>query len=388
MTLFVPPRQPQKEVWDGPSCGLEGATQVFGADHAEPNDPSVLLHVLKQTLASAEHLYIDLPTQMTVPRQSLRTPRFSIHDFLAPPTPTGFDLFTRKTDFDSVVKLLSDRRNTHSLQREMDVLRSRKSANELRVMRQAGAISGAAMTETMRTVHPRMLESEAQAVFEYECARRGAARQAYVPVFASGRNALMIHYVRNDCMLPDRDVLSVDAGCEFAGYASDITRTFPTAKDGRFTPAQRDIYEVLLRVLKGCTKLATARQGYSLAELHRRSVEMLSAELRALGFSLGYGALERTLYPHYLGHWLGIDLHDTSTVERSTRVAEGMVFTIEPGLYIPDDPAFPKAYRGIGMRVEDDVAVGDADNLVLSADAPKEVVDIEAVCSGRLPRFV
>lgn len=388
MTLFVAPRQASKELWDGPTCGLDGAVEVFGADHAEPNDPSVLLHVLKKTLASAEHLYVDMPSQATVPRLSQRTQRFSLHDFLAPPSPTGFDLFARKTDFDNVVRLLSDRRNTHSLQREMDVLRSRKSANELRVMRHAGAISGAAMTEVMRVVRPHLAESEAQAVFEYECARRGAARQAYVPVFASGRNALMIHYVRNDCLIGDQQVLSVDAGCEFAGYASDITRTMPTAADGRFTPAQRDIYEVLLRVLKGCTALATERQGYSLSELHRRSVEMLSSELRALGFSLSYGVLERTLYPHYLSHWLGIDLHDTSTVERSTRLQEGMVFTIEPGLYIPDDPAFPKAYRGIGMRVEDDVAVGAAEPYVLSADAPKEVVDIEAVCSGRLPRFV
>ena len=186
------------------------------------------------------------------------------------------------------------------------------------------------------------------------------------------------------CIRDSHDILSVDAGCEFVGYASDITRTMPTGADGRFTPAQRDIYEVLLRTLKACTKLATERQGYSLAELHRRSVEMLSVELRALGFSLGTGVLERTLYPHYLGHWLGIDLHDTSTVERSTRLQEGMVFTIEPGLYIPDDSAFPKEYRGIGMRVEDDIAVGERDSLVLSADAPKEVVDIEAVCGGRV----
>lgn len=384
MTLFVEPRQAHKEVWDGPTCGLDGATSIFGADNAEPNDPSIMLQILKSTLGQCEHLYVDLPKQMTIPRQSLRTPRFSIHDFLAPPSPTGYDLFTRKTDFDNVVKLLCDRRNTHSLQREMDLLRSKKSKNELKVMRQAGAISGAAMAETMRAIQPGMPESEAQAVFEFGCARRGAARQAYVPVFASGRNALMIHYVRNDAVMHDHDILSVDAGCEFAGYASDITRTMPTAADGRFTPAQRDIYEVLLRTLKACTKLATERQGYSLAELHRRSVEMLSVELRALGFSLGTGVLERTLYPHYLGHWLGIDLHDTSTVERSTRLQEGMVFTIEPGLYIPDDSAFPKEYRGIGMRVEDDIAVGERDSLVLSADAPKEVVDIEAVCGGRV----
>jgi len=111
---------------------------------------------------------------------------------------------------------------------------------------------------------------------------------------------------------------------------------------------------------------------------------MLHAELRDLGFHLGFGTLERILYPHYIGHWLGIDLHDTSTIERSTRLQEGMVLTIEPGIYVPDDPAYPKAFRGLGMRVEDDVAVGYEDNLVLSAEAPKEVADIEAVCAQRV----
>ena len=139
---------------------------------------------------------------------------------------------------------------------------------------------------------------------------------------------------------------------------------------------------MLLNTLKSCTKLAVASNGYSLAELHRRSVEMLATELRALNFSLTLGVLERVLYPHYLGHWLGIDLHDTSSIERSRRLRPGMVLTIEPGLYIPDDPAFPREYRGIGMRVEDDVAVRDHDNIVLSADAPKEIADVEGACRG------
>lgn len=363
---------------------MEGATRIFGADEALPNDPSVMLQFFKTAAAHAEQLYVDLPAQVSTPRQSLRSPRFSIHEFLAPSSPSGYDMFVRKTDFDNVVKLLSDRRNTHSLEREMDVLRSYKSKNEIKVMRQAGAISGKAMSQVMRAVQPGMEEAQAQALFEYECALRGADRQAYVPVFASGKNALMIHYVRNDCVMGERDVMSVDAGCEFRGYASDITRTMPTSSDGRFTSPQRDLYEALLRTLKGCTALATARQGYTLSALHRRSVEMLHAELRDLGFHLGFGTLERILYPHYIGHWLGIDLHDTSTIERSTRLQEGMVLTIEPGIYVPDDPAYPKAFRGLGMRVEDDVAVGYEDNLVLSAEAPKEVADIEAVCAQRV----
>ena len=383
-TDAVEPRQPQKELWDGPSCGLDGASEIFGADEALSNDPMIMLHVIKGAVTRCDHLYVDLPQQMTIPRQTQRNPRFSIHDFLAPPSPTGYDMFVRKTDFDNVVRLLSDRRNTHSLAKELDVMRSRKSDNEIKVMRAAGAASGAAMTAVMRAVRPGLAESEAQAVFEFECARRGAARQAYVPVFASGRNALMIHYVRNDSLLGDADVMSVDAGCEMHGYASDITRTMPTSADGVFSGPQRDLYEALLRVLKGCTALATANQGYSLSGLHRRSVEMLSSELRDLGFQLRAGTLERILYPHYIGHWLGIDLHDTRSAERSTRLQEGMVLTVEPGLYVPDDPAFPKAFRGLGMRVEDDVAVREHDNVVLSADAPKEVADIEAVCGGRI----
>lgn len=384
MLLFVPPRDTHNEAWDGPICGTEGATAIFGADEAYANDPSVMLYHLQQILSSSSYIYVDLPSQPTVPRQTTRGTRFSIRDFLAPPTPTGLDLFVRKSDFDTVLRLLGDPRNTRSLARELDRMRARKSENELRVMRHAGAISGAAMSETMRYAADGMPESEAQAVFEFGCARRGADRQAYVPVFASGRNALMIHYVRNDSLIAPGSVLSVDAGCEFGGYASDITRTFPTARDGRFSGPQRDLYEALLATLKNCTRLATADQGYSLAELHRRSVEMLAAELRALGFSLTYGALERVLYPHYIGHWLGIDLHDTSTVERSRRLEPGMVLTIEPGLYVPDDPAFPAPFRGLGMRVEDDVAVRERDNIVLSADAPKEVADIEAVCGARI----
>lgn len=384
MTMFVEPRQALKEVWDGPSCGMDGATRIFGADEALPNDPAVMLQFFKTAVAGADQLYVDLPAQVSTPRISQRSPRFSIHEFLAPSSPSGYDLFVRKTDFDNVVKLFSDRRNTHSLQREMDVLRSRKSKNELQVMRHAGAISGQAMSKVMRAVHPGMQEAEAQALFEYECARRGAERQAYVPVFASGRHGLMIHYVRNDGVMGEHDVMSVDAGCEFRGYASDITRTMPTSSDGRFTSAQRDLYEALLRTLKGCTALATSKQGYTLAGLHRRSVEMLSTELRDLGFHLSFGSLERILYPHYIGHWLGIDLHDTSTVERATRLEEGMVLTIEPGLYVPDDPMYPEAFRGLGMRVEDDVAVGYDDNIILSADAPKEVADIEAVCGNRI----
>ena len=381
MTLYVPPRDSHNETWNGPRTGVDGAVEIFGADDAREMEASALVTHLKGILPKYTHIYADLPQQATVPRVTRSSRAGSVLNYLSPPSATGFDMFSKKTDFEAVVKMLSDTRKCHSVAKEVERLRFKKSRNELRVMRRAGRISGNAMAETMGFVRPGASESQLQAVFEYQCALNGAQRPAYVPVVASGSNALTIHYINNDRLVGPDQLVCIDAGCELDGYASDITRAFPSNSDGRFSPAQRDLYSAVLNVLKGCTQLATASQCYTLADLHRRSVEMLRLELRNLGFSLTGGSLERVLYPHYIGHWLGIDLHDCASVERSARLEEGVVVTIEPGVYVPYDDAFPKAFQGIGIRVEDDIAVGENDNIILSAEAPKEVADVEAVCA-------
>jgi len=231
-------------------------------------------------------------------------------------------------------------------------------------------------------------EAQLQATFEYECALRGAQRPAYVPVVASGANACTIHYVNNDHLVRpgQAGMVCIDAGCELDGYASDITRAFPVAADlgGRFNSAQRDLYAAVLSTLKAVTALVEARSGYSLSELHRRSVELLRQELNAIGgFQLGIDVLERSLFPHYIGHFLGVDLHDTASIPRSTKLEGGMVITVEPGLYVAQgDARFPKAFWGLGIRVEDDVLVQEDSRVVLSANAPKEIVDVEAICQG------
>ena len=388
MTMFVQGRgDEQDEMWNGSRTGVDGVEKFFGADEAYEMDPSKLLSHLKLVLPQCERIYVEPPSGPTVPRQSSRAGSLkdsgNIVNYLSPPAGNPFDLFARKTDFEAVVKLLQDSRKCESLNKVVDKRRFRKSMNELRLMKRAGDISAAAMTKAMGfPVEPGVtLESQIQAHFEYHCslARGMGIKPAYVPVVASGSKGLTIHYINNDGVVQDGDLICMDAGAEVDGYASDITRAWPA--NGRFSGPQRDIYEVLLRVLKGCTKLTTESQCYSLTELHRRSVEMLTTELKDLGFgNLGVGTLERTLYPHYIGHWLGIDLHDTPTVERSTALQEGVVVTIEPGLYIPFDDRFPKEYQGIGIRVEDDVAVLKEGNVVLSASAPKEVVDVEAAC--------
>ncbi|KAH9037655.1 peptidase M24 [Lactarius pseudohatsudake] len=253
-------------------------------------------------------------------------------------------------------------------------LRSVESAHEQEVMKASADISARAHAKTMRFAQPGLSEADLQAHFEYMCARSGVQRPAYVPVVASGENALAIHYTRNDHLLRDGELVLLDAGGEYNGYASDITRTFPV--NGTFTPPQRELYAALLATQKALVK-----------DLHRRSVSLLRAELGKIGLPCEGTVLERVLYPHYLTHPIGPTsghLHESGTVERGAPLKEGMVITIEPGVYVPADPRFPKHFHGLGMRIEDEVLVGAEHPVVLSANAPKEIEDVEGTCQGAL----
>jgi len=199
-------------------------------------------------------------------------------------------------------------------------LRSVKSECEVEVMKASAEISSRAHAKTMRFAQPGLSEAALQAHFEYICARGGAQRPAYVPVVASGGNALIIHYTRNDHLLRDGELVLIDAGGEYNGYASDISRTFPV--NGTFTPPQRELYSALLATQKSLVKECAVSRGHSLESLHRRSVDVLRSELERVGLPCAGGyILERILYPHYLTHPIGIgrtiDLHESGTVERS-----------------------------------------------------------------------
>jgi len=249
-------------------------------------------------------------------------------------------------------------------------------------MKASAEISARAHAKTMRFAQPGLSEANLHAHFEYICARGGAQRPAYVPVVASGENALIIHYTRNDHLLRDGELVLMDAGGEYNGYASDISRTFPV--NGTFTAPQRDLYAALLTTQKALVKECAVTRGHSLDSLHRHSVDLLRAELTRVGLPCPGPVLERVLYPHYLTHPIGIDLHESGTVERSAPLKEGMVITIEPGVYVPADPQFPKHFHGLGMRIEDEVLVGTEHPVVLSASAPKEIEDVEGACQGAL----
>lgn len=427
MTLFVSGREELHEAWNGPRTGTDGAVDVFGADDAIEMDSEgrSLLDYLKDVLPDASKIYHDPALAPTIPRKPSRSAGTSVGsssgsssllNYLSPGSPSSFDIFSRKTDFDNVIKLLGDSRRSVDLSSAiLDRHRLVKSPSELRLMRRAGHIAGLAHNSTMRFSNmyrghdAGASEWAMQAHFEYTAALLGASRPAYVPVVAGGERGCTIHYTDNDHLVAGTQevaggdgttgqLVTMDAGIEYAGYNSDITRAWPVASrsagssgEVSMTPAQLDLYSALLRVLKTCSSLAVAQNGYSLSSLHRRSVELLAAELKDLGFQLSVGELERVFYPHYLGHYLGLDLHDTPSIARTQPLKPGMVVTIEPGLYIPSEDSvmgkslrsrIPKEYRGIGLRVEDDVAIGERENVILSVEAVKEVDDVLKVCQG------
>ncbi|PWN46125.1 hypothetical protein IE81DRAFT_336022 [Ceraceosorus guamensis] len=383
MTMFVPPRDELNELWNGARTGIDGAVDIFGADEAFAMEPASLLAHLKSTVPEVDHLYMDWPSGPTFPRTPSRRSSLigggasgNIFDFLSPTSASPFDAFAKKSDFENVVKVLQEGRKVRPLAPMLDQLRVIKSPAELRIMKRAGDASSAAMIHAMRATSAGRTEGQIQAVFERETALRGAQRPAYVPVVACGKNALTIHYVANDGVLQPGELVCMDAGGEMDGYVSDITRAWPV--DGSFTSAQKDLYSAVLGVLKQCTALATPSSAYSQAQLHRRSVELLSQELKRLGFDTNKGGVMDLLYPHSLSHWIGIDLHDTPSIDRSTHLRQGHVLTIEPAVYVPFDSRFPKHFQGMGIRIEDDIAVLEEGNVILSANTPREIEDVEA----------
>ncbi|KAI0676693.1 peptidase M24, structural domain-containing protein [Trametes maxima] len=371
MTLYSAGTDSAKEKWDGARTSPEEVVRNFGADEAEPI--SAFPSALRNLATSADQIYLDIPTHSKRIRAS--SPR-SLLKYLSPSSGLS------RGEYDSLVDSLSSSKR-RPLSPEVGRLRAIKSKAEQAVMRQAADISARAHNKTMRFTDPGVSEHAVAAHFEYLCGREGSQRPAYVPVVASGPNALIIHYTSNNQLIADGEMVLMDAGCEFNGYASDITRTFPA--NGSFTPAQATLYNALLGVQKHLITLCTEDSGMSIMQIHRESCTLLRKELERIGFNfpLGAGTLD-TLYPHLIGHPVGIDLHESSHVERDASLKSGMVVTIEPGVYVPPFPEFPKAFHNIGIRIEDEILVGKKHPVVLSASAPKEIADIEGSCQGLL----
>jgi Xaa-Pro aminopeptidase len=276
-------------------------------------------------------------------------------------------------------------RDVHLL---LDEMRLIKDAAELATMRRAAQISAGAHRRAMQKVRPGAREHEIEAELVHEFRRHGAQAPAYTPIVAGGERACVLHYVENDAVLCDGDLLLIDAGCELDGYASDITRTFPV--NGSFSAAQRAIYELVLAAQTAA--IAAVKPGAAWMAPHEAAVKVLAGGMIDLG--LLHGTVEEALeketykkyYMHRTGHWLGLDVHDAGGYRRDGQwraLEPGMVLTVEPGCYIRGAEGVPARFAGIGVRIEDDVLVTASGCEVLTREAPKAIAEIEALMRRR-----
>ena len=363
--LFCRPKDPEREQWDGARAGVEGASGDYKADQAFPL--ADLDTQMPDLIGGRETLYVPLGGDPSFDARVmgwLRAVRSKARSGISAP-----EVFV----------------NLGSVLHEQ---RLRKSTAELEVMRRAARISADAHRRLMQVCRPGRLESDLEAEFHHHCASNGARHQAYPPIVGGGANACVLHYVANGDPLKDGDLVLVDAGCELDGYASDITRTFPVG--GRFSPPQRELYELVLEAQQAA--IAAARPGNRWDQPHQAALKVLTKGLKGLGILEGKlpklikDEAYKPYFMHKTGHWLGMDVHDVGRYKDKDgwRLLEpGMVLTVEPGLYMPDDDKVPEVYRNIGIRIEDDVLVTAHGNEVLSADAPKRVDEIEAVMARR-----
>ncbi|MSQ54881.1 MAG: M24 family metallopeptidase [Betaproteobacteria bacterium] len=359
--LFCRERSEEREIWEGFRHGPDAARERFGFDEAYPI--AMLDAMMPGLLADRPALHYAAGAD---PEWDARVMRWL--NAVRAQSRSGVAAPDR----------LQDVRAT------LDDMRLVKDAGELAVMRRAGEISTSAHRRAMRATRPGMREYEIEAELTHEFRRHGAQFPAYWPIVAGGANSCVLHYVFNDAVLAAGDLLLIDAGCELDGYASDITRTFPVS--GRFSAAQKDVYEIVLAAQAAA--MAVIRAGKHWNEPHDAAVRVLARgmlDLKLLAGSLDEALEKETykrFYMHRTGHWLGLDVHDAGEYKRAgawLALAPGMTLTVEPGLYIRAADDVPAALHNIGIRIEDDVVVGTDGCEVLSTAAPKKVADIEAL---------
>ena len=363
--MFVRPKDPAKETWTGRRAGVEGAQKLYGAQSAfSINDFEKEISGL---IADAERVYY----------------RFGIN--------TSLDEKFRKVWLEEQVPLFSTDALIHPL-------RLVKTEAELELMRYAADVSAMAHVEAMRLMRPGLFEHQVEATLRSVFGFNGAPAEAYTSIVAGGNNAVILHYTENNAPLESGDLVLIDAGCEFRGYASDITRTFPVS--GRFSEAQAEIYQLVLDA--NLAGIRAAKPGSSINKVHRAASDTLRRGLVKLGVlpaEMARKASARKLvsearkageladlawlgryFMHGTSHWMGLDVHDVSgdSDSRNRPFEPGMVFTVEPGLYFDaDDRLVPEKYRGIGIRIEDDVVITEDGCSIITSGVPKSISEIE-----------
>ena len=361
--LFNRLRDKTAEIWFGRRLGQEAAPEKLGVDRALAfseideqlyqllNGLDVVYHAQGEYGYADEILFTALSRLRKGSRQNLTAP-------------------ASLTDWRPIVH-------------EMRLF---KSPAEIEILRRAGEISALAHTRAMQTCRPGMFEYQLEGEILHEFNRHGARFASYNTIVGGGENGCILHYTENESELRDGELVLIDAGCEYQGYAGDITRTFPI--NGKFTPAQREIYDIVLASLDAA--LTLFRPGTSIQEVTGEVVRTMITGLVQLGILKGdvdqliTDNAHRAFFMHGLSHWLGLDVHDVGVYgpDRSRPLEPGMVLTVEPGLYIAPDADVPPQYRGIGIRIEDDILITENGNENLTASVVKKADEIEALMAA------
>ncbi len=366
-TLFVTPKDKKREIWTGTMVGVEGAMTEYGADQSFP--VVELKEKLAEIFGGIETLYYrfgeDHERDKLIQGAVAAASRKSRKTFEV--TPSKF------IDPDSLI----------------GPIRLIKSAAEIALMERAASLTRDAHAAAMVMAAPGRMEFEVESVLSHTFRMGGGVGPSYESIVASGANACTLHYVKNDTEIRDGDLVLIDAGCEFLGYAADVTRTFPAS--GRFSEPQKRIYELVLKA--NIEVVEFVKPGVRFCELQEFTIRILTEGLVELG--LLQGEVDQLIenrsynrfYMHGVSHWLGLDVHDAGPYCEngdSIMLREGMALTIEPGIYVQaDDMEAPERYRGIGIRIEDDILVTASGSRNLTAQIPKTIEEIELSIGSR-----
>ena len=337
-------------MWNGKRLGVKKAKRRFDLDNVYESDD--LKSKLKEFLVDKKNIYCDLDSEDSRVKKS--------------------------------IKYANGIKNHKDISSIVQKLRLKKSKAEIVLIQKAIDITKEAHHQAIKEKKEGKKEYELQAEIEYIFKKRGAYSDAYTSIVAGGDNANILHYIKNDEKLNSGDLILIDAGCEYEYYASDITRVIPVS--GKFTQAQKDMYGLVLSTQLKIIKMI--KPGIKRTDLQKRAEELLTKGMIKLGILKGdhkkliKKAKHKRYYPHGIGHWLGIDVHDQAPYFYENKdeipLSKGMILTIEPGIYIKeDDKRVPKKYRGIGIRIEDDILVTKNGHKNMSKDIIKSIKGIE-----------
>ena len=363
--IFCRDRDPLREQWDGFRTGQEGVIQDYGADAAYSINS--IDEIMPKLLEGAKNIYFSMSAPCGVDAKIS-----SWVEDIRKNTRSGAEPPQNLLSLDSILH-------------EMRLI---KESNEMDLMKQAANITTEAHIRAMQSVRPGMYEYQLEAEYLYAFNKNGARSPAYNSIVGGGNNSCILHYVENNAELKDGDLVLVDAGCEYQYYASDVTRTFPV--NGKFSPEQREIYSIVLEAHK--QSMEQAKPGNKWNLMHDKSVEVIVEGLLSIGLLQGSrdeiidkGEYSK-FYMHRIGHWLGMDVHDVGSYKQDgdwRPLEEGMVMTVEPGIYILDSMEdVDDKWKGIGVRIEDDIAITDSGFEILTPDVPRTIEEVEQTVQG------